>query len=119
MRRRVCAISRHSYACSSRSSPRAEDLYLMLGYNVCVPPGVREAMFSRSFDNDDLLPKIRKPVLITHGAADAIVKPDAVEQHKAAMRHAQIQLLPNVGTGCSGTIRRVSISGCTRFASVS
>ena len=56
-------------------------------------------MFSRSFDNDDLLPKIRKPVLITHGAPDAVVKPDAVEQLKAAMRHAQIQLLPNVGHG--------------------
>jgi hypothetical protein len=76
-------------------------------------------MFSRSFDNDDQLPKICKPALITHGAADAIVKPDAVQQHKAAMRHAQIQLLPNVGQGCSGTIRLVSMSGCTRFASIS
>ena len=56
-------------------------------------------MFSRSFDNDDLLPEIRKPVLITHGAADAIVKPDAVQQHKAAMGHAEIQLLPNAGHG--------------------
>ena len=46
----------------------AEDLYLMLGYNLSVPPYVRQAMFSRSFDNDDLLPRIRKPVLITHGA---------------------------------------------------
>jgi pimeloyl-ACP methyl ester carboxylesterase len=56
-------------------------------------------MFSRSFDNDDLLPKIRKPVLITHGAIDAVVKPAAVEIHKAAMRHAQIQLVPNMGHG--------------------
>src|SRR5713226_2184646 len=55
--------------------PSAEDLYLMLGYNVSVPPYVRQALFSRSFDNDDLLPRIRKPVLITHGADDAIVKP--------------------------------------------
>ena len=79
--------------------PSPAELYLMLGYNLSVPPYVRQGMFSRSFDNDDLLPKIRKPVLITHGAADAIVKPDAVEQHKAAMRHAEIQLLPNVGHG--------------------
>ena len=55
----------------------------MLGYNVSVPPYVRQALFSRSFDNDDLLPKIRKPVLITHGADDAVVKPAAVDQHKA------------------------------------
>jgi non-heme chloroperoxidase len=35
----------------------------------------RQALFSRSFDNDDLLPILRKPVLIMHGAQDAIVKP--------------------------------------------
>lgn len=77
--------------------PSASEMYLMLGYNVSVPPYVRQGMFSRSFDNDDLLPKIRKPVLITHGAADAIVKPAAVDQHKAAMPHAQIQLMANTG----------------------
>ena len=78
----------------------AEDLYLMLGYNVSVPPYVRQALFSRSFDNDDLLPKIRKPVLITHGADDAVVKSAAVNQHRAAMAHAQIQMVANAGHGC-------------------
>jgi non-heme chloroperoxidase len=73
------------------------DLYLMLGYSVSVPPYVRQAMFSRSFDNDDLLPKIRKPVLITQGANEAIVKPAAVDQHKSGMPHAQIHMMPNAG----------------------
>jgi pimeloyl-ACP methyl ester carboxylesterase len=77
--------------------PSATELYLMLGYNASVPPHVRQALLSRSFDNDDLLPKIRKPVLITHGAADAIVKPAVVDQHKAAMPHAQVQLMANTG----------------------
>ncbi len=77
--------------------PSAADLYLMLGYNVFVPPYVRQALFSRSFDNDDLLPKIRKPVLITHGADDAIVKPAVVAQHKAGMAHAQIKMMANAG----------------------
>jgi non-heme chloroperoxidase len=53
--------------------------------------------FSRSFDNDDLLPKIRRPVLITHGAEDAIVKPAVIDQHKAGMAHAQLHLMPNAG----------------------
>src|SRR5215207_10438776 len=61
--------------------PSAAELYLMLGYSVSVPPYVRQALFSRSFDNDDLLPKIRKPVLVTHGADDAVVKPAAVDRH--------------------------------------
>jgi len=70
---------------------------LLLDYNVSVPPYVRQGLFSRSFSNDDLLPKIRKPVLITHGAADAVVKPAAVEKHKALISHAQVQLMANVG----------------------
>jgi non-heme chloroperoxidase len=77
--------------------PSAEDLYQMLGYNVSVPPYVRQALFSRSFDNDDLLPKIRKPVLITQGANDLIVKPAAVDQHKAGLAHAQVEMMANVG----------------------
>jgi hypothetical protein len=52
----------------------------MLGYNVCAPPYVRQGLFSRAFHNDDLLPTIRKPVLITHGSADAIVNPAVVDR---------------------------------------
>lgn len=73
------------------------ELYLMLGYNISVPPYVRQGLFSRAFDNDDLLPEIHKPVLITHGAADAVVKPAAADQHRAAMPHAQVQLMAEVG----------------------
>ena len=77
--------------------PSPEDLFLMLGFNVWVPPYVRQALFSRSFDNDDLLPKIRKPVLITHGADDAVVKPAAVDQHRTGLSHAQVQMMANAG----------------------
>jgi non-heme chloroperoxidase len=82
--------------CFAEELPAA-DLYLMLGYNLSVPPYVRQELFSRSFDNDDLLPKIGKPVLITHGAGDAIVKPAAADQHKAGMPHAQIHVMANAG----------------------
>jgi pimeloyl-ACP methyl ester carboxylesterase len=58
---------------------------------------VRQALFSRSIDNDDLLPKIRVPVLITHGTEDAVVDPAVVEQHKAALPQAQIHLVSNAG----------------------
>jgi len=78
-------------------APSAPEFYLMLGYNVSVPPHVRQALFSRALDNDDLLPRLRKPALITHGAEEAIVKPAVVEQHKAGLPHAQVQLIPNAG----------------------
>jgi non-heme chloroperoxidase len=77
--------------------PSPEDLYLMLGYNLAVPPYVRQALFSRSFDNDDLLPTIRKPVLVVHGAQDAVVNPAIVSHYKAGIAHAQIQLMSSAG----------------------
>jgi pimeloyl-ACP methyl ester carboxylesterase len=52
------------------------------------------------FDNDDLLPKLRKPVLITHGAGDAVVKAAAVDQHKAGVARAQIQIMEKAGHAC-------------------
>jgi pimeloyl-ACP methyl ester carboxylesterase len=77
--------------------PARADLYTMLGYNACVPPFVREALFSRILDNDDLLPTICSPVLITHGAADAVVKKEVVEQHRAGIPHARIYVIPEAG----------------------
>lgn len=80
--------------------PSAPERYLMLGYNVSVPPYVRQGLLSRSLDNDDLLPGIRKPVLITHGMKDAIVSPVAADQHKASIPHAQIHLMRDAGHAC-------------------
>ena len=77
--------------------PSTEDLYQMLGWNVTVPPYVRQGLFSRSFDNDDLLQRMSKPVLITHGSKDAIVKPVVVEQHKSRLAHAQVHVMDNAG----------------------
>lgn len=93
--------SSHSLATLLRmcvvQEPSPEDLYSMLGYNLMVPPTVRQALLSRSFDNDDLLPTIQRPVLIVHGARDAIVKPAIVEQHKAGLPHATVQMMADVG----------------------
>jgi len=78
----------------------AEDRYLMLGFNTCVPPYVRQALFSRSFDNDDLLPKIRKPVLIAHGVEDAVVKPTVIDQQMARIPGATVRMIANAGHAC-------------------
>ena len=79
------------------TEPLATDLYLMLGYNASVPPFVRQALFSRAFDNDDLLKELRVPVLITHGQDDVIVSTSVVEQHAALIPNAQVDLMPGVG----------------------
>ena len=96
----------------SGAEPAPEDLYRMLGYNLAVPPYVRQALFSRVLDNDDLLRTIRTLVLVVHGAEDAIVKPCVVEHHMAKLAHAQVHLLQGAGMRRSGTPRRHSTSSC-------
>jgi non-heme chloroperoxidase len=71
----------------------------MLGYGVTVPPYVRQALFSRAFDNDDPLPKHRKPVLITHGNADAVVESTVIDQQLSRIGSAQIRMMPT-GHAC-------------------
>lgn len=70
-----------------------DDRYHALGYNVSVPPYVRRAMLSRSFDNDDLLPTLRKPVLVTHGNADLVVKATVLEQQMHRMKSAKVRMM--------------------------
>jgi non-heme chloroperoxidase len=74
--------------------------WTMLGYNAFVPPFVRQALFSRAFDNDDLLPKLRMPVLITHGARDAVVKPAVIDQQFAVIPHAQVHVIADAPHAC-------------------
>jgi len=78
----------------------AEQRFLMLGSSVSVPPYVRQALLSRSIDNDDLLPRIRKPVLITHGSDDPIVSPAVIERQFAGLAHAQVRLMHDAGHAC-------------------
>lgn len=73
------------------------DLNFMLGYNMIVPPHVRRGLFARSVDNDDLLPKLRKPVLLTHGEADGVVLPAMARHHEDLIADARLSWAPNVG----------------------
>jgi non-heme chloroperoxidase len=77
-----------------------EEFYLTLGYNVSVPAYVRQGLFTRSFDNDDLLPRIRKPVLITHGDADAVVSVAVIDRQMKRITHAQKDVMANGGHAC-------------------
>jgi len=71
--------------------------YAWLGYNASVPPYVRQGLLSRVAVHHPLLPCLRKPVLITHGDADAIILRGAAEQHAAAIPQAQTSFCPHVG----------------------
>jgi pimeloyl-ACP methyl ester carboxylesterase len=94
----------------------ATERWTMLGFNVAVPPFVRQALFSRAFDNDDLLPQLRSPVLITHGARDAVVKPAVIEQQMATIRHARIHVIPDAEHACFWTAAQTYNALLRQFA---
>jgi non-heme chloroperoxidase len=52
---------------------------------------------SRQVDNDDLLPTLRKPVLMTHGIDDAIVLLRMAKHNAEKIPHAQTSYYPSIG----------------------
>jgi pimeloyl-ACP methyl ester carboxylesterase len=78
----------------------AEDRFLMLGCMVRVPTYVRQALFSRKLGNDDLLSRLDKPVLITHGADDSVVSPAVIERQMGAIPRSRVDLMRNAGHAC-------------------
>jgi pimeloyl-ACP methyl ester carboxylesterase len=71
----------------------AQDWYRMLGYNLSVPAYVRQGMFSRAFDNDDLLPRLQKPALITHGIDDKVVKSTVIDQQMSRIGSVNVRMM--------------------------
>jgi non-heme chloroperoxidase len=77
-----------------------EERYLILGYNVSVPTYVRQGLFTRAFDNDDLLPKLRKPVLVTQGSADGVVSLAVNDRQMNRIPNVQIHVMEGAGHAC-------------------
>jgi len=72
------AIKTFLHACFE-VAPSQSDFETALAYNMLVPPEVRLNLGSRDLDNTDVLQKIRKPALVTHGRQDRVVLPAAGE----------------------------------------
>jgi pimeloyl-ACP methyl ester carboxylesterase len=77
----------------------ADERYLMMGYNLSVPSHVRQALFSRALDNDDLLPALKRPVLIAHGAKDTVVSPTVIERQMSRIPRREVRLFEGSGHG--------------------
>jgi non-heme chloroperoxidase len=77
--------------------PSPEDFYFLLGFNTIVPPYVREGLFARNVNNDNVIRGTRKPVSLVYGEADQIVSPRMCTHIETLVPHATVATYPNVG----------------------
>jgi pimeloyl-ACP methyl ester carboxylesterase len=73
------------------------DHFMMLGYNLQVPPEVRWGMIFRRIEHDDLLRGLRLPVLLSHGEEDAIVPVEMSRRHAELLQKATLSEYVGVG----------------------
>ena len=74
-----------------------EDFLFVLGYNVLVPPFVREGLFARNVNNDAVIRDTRKPLSLVYGEADRIVSPKMCTHIETLAPQATVATYPNVG----------------------
>jgi pimeloyl-ACP methyl ester carboxylesterase len=83
-------------ACLAKPLP-AEDFETALAWNMVVPARVRAHLAAREIDGDDVLRKLRVPLLIIHGRADTVVLPAMAEHVLATCPTAQASWYDGVG----------------------
>jgi non-heme chloroperoxidase len=92
----IAAICRFLRACTAQPLS-ADDWSTALCWNMVVPAEVRQALFAREIDADDILSEISVPVLVTHGRADAIVLPSMAEHVLDVCESARASWYEGVG----------------------
>lgn len=74
-----------------------EDRYYMLGYNMVVPPHVRDSLRDRTVTHESELKDLEIPVLLIHGEEDAVVVPEASRQYADLLDGAELSFYPETG----------------------
>lgn len=90
------SLAEYARLCGGEDLSEA-DFYFWFGFMTMTPPYVREAMFHRVFDNDDLFSQVKVPVLISHGARDGMVFLAAAEHHARLIPGAKLSVYEEGG----------------------
>ena len=85
-------------ACTATPLP-ADEFDMMLGYNMMVPPEIRQWMLNRVADNGDVIGKLSVPFMQVHGSEDQIVLPFAGEYTMAQVPHEKKRMEIYDGVG--------------------
>jgi len=93
---RLQATKDFLHLCTADPLP-AEELESMLAYNILTPAEIRAHMLTRQTPYEEVLKKVRVPVLITHGEKDQIVLPAVSRYTASVVPHARTSFFPNAG----------------------
>lgn len=85
-------------ACFTQPLSR-EDWETVLAFNMVVPPHVRNALLGRPIDTTATLGQLSKPLLVSHGRADAVTLPAMADLILASAPTARVSWYDGVGHG--------------------
>jgi non-heme chloroperoxidase len=77
--------------------PGSDGWFTAYGSGMMVAPEVRQAMFGRVLENDDVLARVRVPTLVVHGGDDRIVLKTAAEHTARTVPGARLLVYDGVG----------------------
>ena len=77
--------------------PSPEDMATALAYNIMVPPKVRGFLGGRPANYDDVLSRVKVPVLVTQGREDQVVLLAMSEHTLSVVKHAKGVFYDGVG----------------------
>ena len=82
---------------STAEAVPANDLQLMLAYNMMVPPQIRRHLLGRPARYEEALKKIAAPVLVSHGAEDRVALVAMARYTAGVVSHARSSIYDGVG----------------------
>jgi non-heme chloroperoxidase len=84
------------HGCFSKQ-PSAEDLEIMLAFNMMVPPKVRAGLSGRPLDATEIMSKLTIPVLVSHGAEDKNAKVETAKYTASVIPGAKLSIYDGTG----------------------
>jgi len=94
----IKGLRRFLRACFTAPLSR-EDWETALAFNAVVPPQVRAALLGRPIDTTETLGRLRRPLLVSHGRADAVTLPAMADLILASAPTARASWYDDVGHG--------------------
>jgi pimeloyl-ACP methyl ester carboxylesterase len=92
----IAATREFLHGCFSKQ-PTQDEYEMMLSFNMMVPPKVRLGLSNRPLDIDDLLKRLKIPVLVTHGSDDKNSNLIAAEYTAKMIPGAKLSVYQGIG----------------------